>query len=63
MTTETKRITAVDVPIEAVDALRPHAVRAGIGCTNSDVLKFAVVELERRIREEQAQPSAPQRTS
>ena len=54
MTVETKRITAVAVPVEAVEALRPHAVRAGLGKSDSDVLTFAVVELDRRVREESA---------
>ena len=47
-------VNARDIPVEAIEMLRPHAVRAGHSASSDGaVIRFAIVELTRRIKEEE----------
>lgn len=48
----TKKCSANNVPSESVEFLRPHAQRAGMGTSDGAVIRFAVIELERRLKAE-----------
>lgn len=62
MTVETKIVQVTNVPAEALDYLRPHSERAGHGTKDAGVARYAILELERRIKEER-QSGHPQRVA
>lgn len=43
-----KQISVADVPEEALDAVRPHAVRNGYNKNNASVLRFSLVDTAKR---------------
>ena len=52
MTVETKDITVANVPVEALEFLRPFAVRDGrSGMSDAAVMKYALIECAKLKRE------------
>lgn len=50
MTVATLKVSVTNIPKEAVDFLRPHAVRAGHGDSDAAVLRWALLAHEQVIR-------------
>ena len=55
---EVKKVAVNDVPVEALDSLRPIARRNGFADSDSATARFAIVELARRIKEAAAKAVA-----